>query len=380
MVTYTTVLPGDPAPMFQQRTSTNPAYAFHSVGGRYVVLCFYVSKQHPNGAAALAAVRAHPDLFDDNFASFFGVSIDPQDKSTGRVKDQYPGYRHLWDFDGAVSRLYGSIPIGTTPGKGPLAVRQAWFVLDPTLRVQKLIPFAADNCNAEALISYLRSLPPPGQFAGVELQAPVLVLPNVFEPAFCKRLIDLYEMQGGEESGFVRDKDGKTVRVNDHGHKRRKDATINDDKLRQACQALVNRRVVPEIKKIHQFEVTRMERYIVACYAAEDKAHFAPHRDNTTSGTAHRRFALSIVLNADYEGGEVHFPEYGKRLFKPPAGGAVVFSCSLLHAVRPVTKGKRYVFLPFLYDDAAAKIREANNPNLSDEIGTYISASPPRSN
>ena len=48
------------------------------------------------------------------------------------------------------------------------------------------------------------------------------------------------------------------------------------------------------------------------------------------------------------------------RLDPRPAGGAVVFSCSLLHEATPVTRGKRYVFLPFLYDDAAARIRQEN--------------------
>jgi hypothetical protein len=38
----------------------------------------------------------------------------------------------------------------------------------------------------------------------------------------------------------------------------------------------------------------------------------------------------------------------------------VVFSCSLLHEATPITAGKRYAFLPFLYDDAAAKIRQKN--------------------
>lgn len=42
----------------------------------------------------------------------------------------------------------------------------------------------------------------------------------------------------------------------------------------------------------------------------------------------------------------------------------MVFSCSLLHAVTKVTSGKRYAFLPFLYDDAAAKIREENDAFL----------------
>src|SRR5829696_8491629 len=118
-----------------------------------------------------------------------------------------------------------------------------------------------------------------------------------------------------------------------------------------------------------------MERYIVSCYAAEDGGHFRPHRDNTTKGTAHRRFAVSINLNEDFEGGEVSFPEYGPRSYKAPPGGAVVFSCPLLHAVSKVTRGRRYAFLPFLYDEAGAKIREQNSALLGEGLAAYSARS-----
>jgi len=131
------------------------------------------------------------------------------------------------------------------------------------------------------------------------------------------------------------------------------------------------RRINPEIERVHFFKPSRMERYIVSCYAAEDGGHFRAHRDNTTSGTAHRRFAVSINLNSEFAGGEVSFPEYGPRSYKAPAGGAVVFSCPLLHAVSKVTEGRRFAFLPFLYDEEAAKVREANNSNLGEGVGAY---------
>jgi predicted 2-oxoglutarate/Fe(II)-dependent dioxygenase YbiX len=197
------------------------------------------------------------------------------------------------------------------------------------------------------------------------------VIPSVFEPDFCRRLIGLYEEHGGEESGFMREVDGRTVAVHDPNHKRRKDFTITDPELIRQVQGRIVRRVNPEIEKVHFFKATRMERYIVSCYAAEDGGHFRPHRDNTTKGTAHRRFAVSINLNDDFEGGEVRFPEYGPRSYKAPAGGAVVFSCSLLHAVSKVTAGRRFAFLPFLYDEAAARIREDNNRFLAEGSGIY---------
>ena len=104
-----------------------------------------------------------------------------------------------------------------------------------------------------------------------------------------------------------------------------------------------------------------MERYIVACYDANEEGRFRPHRDNTTKGTAHRRFAVSLFLNTGaYDGGFLRFPEFGSGLYSVPTGGAVVFSCSMLHEATTVTRGRRFMFLPFLYDDAARRIREEN--------------------
>jgi peroxiredoxin/predicted 2-oxoglutarate/Fe(II)-dependent dioxygenase YbiX len=368
---YVTLAAGDPAPWFHQRSASNPRYAFDTAAGRNIVLCFYASAADLQGRAALEAVLTNRRYFDDDRICFFGVSLDPADESEGRVRDSMPGLRFFWDFDGAVSRLYGAIPREAAASGGQIPVRRFWAVLDPTLRVSAVIPFAPDGSDRDALFRVLDGLSEPGRIGGMEVQAPILILPDVFEPQFCRHLIGLYEKHGGQESGFMREADGKTIAVHDHGHKRRKDYLIEDEDLIKATQARIRRRILPEILKVHQFKVTRMERYIVSCYAAEDEAHFRAHRDNTTKGTAHRRFAVSVNLNSEFDGGQVSFPEYGRRSFKPPPGGAVVFSCSLLHAVSNVTSGRRYAFLPFLYDDAAAKLREQNNAHLGEGVGAY---------
>jgi predicted 2-oxoglutarate/Fe(II)-dependent dioxygenase YbiX len=177
----------------------------------------------------------------------------------------------------------------------------------------------------------------------------------------CEALIEYYKGHGGEDSGFMRDVNGKTKRIIDHGHKRRRDCQIKDEDLRKACRDRINGRLTPEIEKAFQFRATRMERYLVGCYNAAEQGHFRAHRDNTTRGTAHRRFAVSLFLNTgQYEGGYMRFPEFGSALYTAPAGGAVVFSCSLLHEATLVTRGLRYMFLPFLYDDAAHQIRQQN--------------------
>jgi len=58
---------------------------------------------------------------------------------------------------------------------------------------------------------------------------------------------------------------------------------------------------------------------------------------------------MSVNLNDGYEGGAVRFPEFSDELYRAPAGGAVIFSCSLLHEAMPVDRGTRFVALSFLY-------------------------------
>lgn len=361
MARFRNLLKGDPAPWFRQRSVAQPSFSFDTVGGRYIVLCFFTSGGDARARAAIAAVQAAPDVFNDTHASFFGVSNDPTDE--GRLTDRYPGYRFFLDFDGAAASLYGARALEED------AYRRLWVVLDPALRVAHIAPF--DTTGAEEIIALVARMPPPGRHVGGETFAPVLQLPDVFEPELCRTLIDLYEAKGGEDSGFMRERDGKTVLVVDHTHKRRRDCLVEDAALAARLQERVRRRIVPEIAKAYAFKVTRMERYLIGCYTADDGGHFRPHRDNTTKGTAHRRFAVTINLNSDFEGGELSFPEYGPRSFKPPPGGAVVFSCSLLHAASKVTGGKRYAFLPFLYDDDAAEERERNNQYLDSGVAAY---------
>lgn len=115
---------------------------------------------------------------------------------------------------------------------------------------------------------------------------------------------------------------------------------------------------MPEIKRAFAFEVTHMETLRIGCYDADAGGYFRAHRDNTTPYTAHRRFALTLNLNTgDYEGGNLKFPEYGPEHYCPDVGGAVVFSCSLLHEAMDVTEGRRFAMFSFFSGDAEEEMR-----------------------
>ncbi len=359
--------PGDPAPWFVARTSANSRYHFDTVAGRWIVLHFLGSAGNDAPGNRLQALLADADRYDDVHLSFFGVSIDPGDRA--RLKDRVPGIRFFWDFDMAVSRLYGALAEGAAAGRR--IYRAHTLILDPSLRVSACLDCADPEHDAH-LRALIRALPPVEAHGGPAAFAPVLMVPRIFEPAFCRQLVALHAAHGGDRSGFMYEVEGKTVGIHDPHQKIRTDHEIVDEAVRTAARQRIERRLIPEIRKAFNFHPTRMERYIVGCYDAATGGHFRPHRDNTSGGTAHRRFAVSINLNAEeFEGGEIGFPEYSPRTHKPPTGGAVVFSCSLLHQVTPVAAGRRYAFLPFLYDEAAAALRERNNARLGNGIAPY---------
>jgi len=50
-----------------------------------------------------------------------------------------------------------------------------------------------------------------------------------------------------------------------------------------------------------------MDKYVVACYDSAQGGHFHRHRDNVNVGAQHRRFAVTINLNNDYDGCDLMF-------------------------------------------------------------------------
>ena len=348
---------GAPAPWFEAATDANSRYQFHTVAGRWIVLAFLGAVRAPAAAQFLVQVAQRRALFNDDVACFFGVGVDPAEEAL--LVSSPPGVRFFRDYDCAVSQLYGA----RRPSDG--AYRPYALLLDRTLRVVEARPLTEAHLLLEALDARLG----PDADPPVVDHPPVLIAPRIFEPELCARLIAYYRAGEAKPSGFMREMHGRTTRVHDTGFKRRDDVTIEDERLRTMTMTRIHDRLSPMIERAFGWRATRMERYIVARYAANDGGHFNAHRDNTTRGAAHRKFAVTINLKAeDYDGGDLRFPEFGARAWRAPTGGAVVFNCSLLHEATRVTRGERFAFLPFLYDDAGAALRERNAAFIDPDV------------
>ena len=314
--------------------------AFDPFPGRAIALAFLGSAADPAAEAALAALSADRRLVDEGKAAFFAVVRESGLGPEIALEARFPSIVFLWDGD-ETARAFGA--------------DRSLVILDPMLRVVDVAPLDQPARAFEVLARLSRPHPafacPP---------APILTLTHVFEPELCAHLIAEFERDGGKDTGFMQDVGGRSVETFDGTWKSRRDLHLTDRRLIASLRARIGRRICPEIKKAFQMRPTRIERDLVARYDSETGGHFGPHRDDTGNAIAHRRFAVSINLNADFEGGEISFPEYSPQSFKPAPGTAVVFSASILHQVSRVTRGRRYVFLTFLFDEEAERVRQAN--------------------
>ena len=357
----------EPTPGFTAPSARNPHFAFNTLAGRPVVVTFFGSAGHPLGRQLAQGLMAATQRLHVDRAVFCGVSFDAADRDPARVQER-PAFVVFHDEALTVGKLWGVVAAEAQPGAA-LPFHPTSFVLDERLRVAAILPVRDPARHVAELLQLVEALPRPAGPPRQQGWAPVLAVPRIFEPDFCRRLIDYYDSVGGHPSGFMREREGRTFGVLDNNFKKRFDVEIRDEELKQAGRARIARRLVPEIQRAFQFATTHIERDIVACYDAGEGGYFRPHRDNTTRGTAHRRFAVTVNLNAeDYQGGELRFPEFGSATYRAETGGAVVFSCSLLHEATPVLAGKRYCYLPFLYDAAGAAIRQENKQFLDSRV------------
>jgi predicted 2-oxoglutarate/Fe(II)-dependent dioxygenase YbiX len=187
--------------------------------------------------------------------------------------------------------------------------------------------------------------------------APVLMIPNLAPPELCTALIAHFEASPHEVGVMASFADGAAYAKLDESKKRRRDLELTAaDALYAPVMNLLAARVAPELKRAFQADIATADRILIARYD-DTGGYFKRHRDNSAPHTAFREFAISLNLNThEYEGGELLFPEYDDDRYNPPAGGAILFSASLLHEAAPVTKGSRYVLLTFL-GSAAAQAR-----------------------
>lgn len=326
---------GDIAPVIELRSADGKTKPITRMAGRIAVLHVAVGPTDPAPVAAALAARAAAfaaagaDLYLVRHGGPAAVAGDPAD-----------GITPLADPAGALAHNFHL--------EAP-----ATMVFDRASRLAAVLPLAGGpDRHAEACLALIDDRLPPAPFrSGPPVQAPVMVIPNVLSPEWCRWLMHVHDSQGNEPSGFLQQVKGESVLLSDAEVKVRRDHVVAEGSpLEAEIRHIFQRRLIPEIARATHSPIQRHELFKIVRYEAEEGGHFRPHRDNTSAAGRTRRFAVTLNLNTgDYDGGHLVFPEYGNIGYRPATGEAVVFSCSLLHEARPVTRGTRYVLLAFLH-------------------------------
>ncbi|MGO4222728.1 2OG-Fe(II) oxygenase family protein [Lysobacter sp. TAF61] len=297
-------------------------------------------------------LRAHVGSSQTLHAEFAGAPLwlaTPVDEAAARALPSPP--------PGVVALCVGEAMPGAAPAPwqafaadprwcAALGVGVLWQV-DANLRLQ-----AAHSLPVAATVAIAAAPAPVPELSWRQtgLIAPVLQVPDVFEPELCAALIRHLEVDcgGGEVSAVLVLEGGQQRLQVDPSIKQRREVIPRDPALEARMHERLMRRALPEIARVFNFEVKRRDPFKLLAYP-QDAGYFRAHRDNETPDVAHRRFALSVNLNqGDYAGGEFRYPEFGPHRFSPATGAALVFSCSMLHEVLPVESGTRYAMTTFL--------------------------------
>jgi len=173
--------------------------------------------------------------------------------------------------------------------------------------------------------------------------------PSAFDSTECNRIIDSAK---NFKQGGIQGKNGLEGSIKKDTSKVRKVKTFFDN------QDWVYDRIWPIMEDMNQraewgFQIQSTQAYQISKYEVGD--FYSSHIDSLgTQGTAHinknfgaesldgttRKISMSLILNDDYEGGDLILYQIGKM--KSVKGSLIFFPSFLPHEVSPVTKGTRY--------------------------------------
>jgi predicted 2-oxoglutarate/Fe(II)-dependent dioxygenase YbiX len=236
------------------------------------------------------------------------------------------------------------------------------FVIDVNLKIISKQVFATNDfeANIHLILSSLAQ-----DFGEDPLLIPVLRVPSVFDKEFCQFLVKHFQDNEEQIQGRIgsnpelKEKFKKSVHVN-----------VNPSLANEIDNKLILS-LIPAIERVFDKRISHRVAYKIACYDSSDNSFFTSHRDNQDPGMTFRRIGMSISLNDDWDGGGICFPEFSKKPFKLPVGDALIWPASLLHQVSPITKGKRFVLISFLYDLEGAELRRSTIENTDVLNGKY---------
>lgn len=171
---------------------------------------------------------------------------------------------------------------------------------------------------------------------------PFIMIENALGDELLKEIIECYKIKK-EKNNVIEHK----TSTKDRQH------VFGDNELQKKIDIKLSKSVLPELKKIFYFTPTHRENYKICSYDSITSGRFHSHRD-TVHPYQYRKYAMSLLLNDDYVGGELYLSEYDMKI-KPKANTAIIFPGISSHQVLKVEKGSRMAMITFFTDNDVRK-------------------------
>lgn len=353
---FTGLNSGDFIPYFRLRDQDGQIREIHTCGGAWTML-ICLPQENRAMLSRLTILKSAWEHLHRRALQIVVIVAKPP-ATLKQFHQQYQLPFALWsDPENEVSRVLGSYDAKRR------VVEPCCYTLTPNLRIQKQYPF---RNSAAAIGQILADVPHPTPLPGqiITMHAPVLIIPDVLTAEQCQRLKRHWQHSAQQEES-VSSKPRKSNKPN------------IDIVLKEALMAevdyILGGTLFPEIEKVFGLKVTHRESYKISSYSAIGSRFLKQQRTNFERQLSHRRVAMFLNLNDDYEGGGLNFPEYGNFVYKPIAGDAIVFPCSLMYQMLPVILGKQLVMDSFFFGEAEmphrlefvenAEAHASNNPD-----------------
>lgn len=347
--------PGAPPMLFTLTDDTNRQFSLGEdhISGGYLVVVLVPDLLNPSVRNEIAAFEQHASKFEAANAKIVIVTAQASNRVNRDAKRELKLSCPVFaDPTGMIFAAYGMHKKGMAVT--PTQMRSV--VITPYRQIRCYWDIEMTNDHAAKAATLIAQALPPEEAAWTAPHAPVLIVPKVLSKQECVELIREFEkndelqiatpQQTGQPADFK-------IPVFEYNRQDRVDHVIGDKKMLTFLDQRLQERVLSMVKKVFAFNVTRRENLTIARYAGPRSGVEVGHRDNVAAAT-HRRFALSLSLNDNYEGGALVFREYGNRGYRLSRGSAIVFSSSLLHEVEEITEGVRYNILSHFFNDASA--------------------------
>jgi hypothetical protein len=326
---------GDPLPWHAVAMTGHGVVSLEAFGGLRTTLVFCASLRDPRAERICRELLAAQDAPDGKSAALVIVCADrPAAMKHPLFAELTRRFALIWDDSFTLHDEFG-LREGST-------FRLQAVQIDEGQRVVARLAFSDPARFVRELLNF-----PVGQNPG---HPPVLSVPGILDHADCQRLLEAWERDGGEESGYMLpDAKGTPVEILNALRKRRRDFVLEPGSdLYRCIWDRLRTRLFPAMRRAFQFDVVGAERLLVGRYSAESGGHFEKHRD-WEGADSHREFGVTINLNNEFTGGALEFPEYPGQSFVPAPGMALAYSGALMHRVARVTTGHRFCLLSFLY-------------------------------